>query len=258
MPLKRKAAGKAGKGKASQHVPAASYFRPYRDLPQELIVKIFENIEDPVTATSFGLANHRFHKIFQELHERLFRDYTFPLDPSLVLMLEDKSQLSLRYTLRSFFPANLCWDFMREKFIPVEDYSSVCQEMLDTLAEKKQERHEQRREEKEIRQEERATRKTEKEELRRDKEQFFLNEQVDEDEDPDGESGQDGDAEEDEYDDEPPKGYEKSEISSDEDSESGKGSDTEVEDNEDNEPDWEATGIPKPSREEWIAMSNKG
>lgn len=61
---------------------------------------------DPVTATSFSLANKEFQAIFEDLAPNVFgQDYTFPLEIDTVIRCDDKwkTQVSLKATLMGWF-----------------------------------------------------------------------------------------------------------------------------------------------------------
>lgn len=216
-------------------------------MPTELLKKIFCQIEDPVTATSFGLANHEFRDIFNTFRDDVFPEIEFPLDIATVHMLKNKSQVRLRAVLSSWFPPTLFWDPSRSRFVPLEYFKDVVADMLDVIQEDRDTRAaniRKRRYEKEARQEERAEYKKEKQRRKAHLVEAWKQSLLEE-------NGGIDDILESE-----PSDFD---LSSDEDTESGldMNLDSDV-DQLNYEPDWEALGVPEPSLEDWIKMSKKG
>jgi hypothetical protein len=194
---------------------------------------IFKNLEDPVTATSFGLANRQFKGVFDSHCDEAFPHYRFPLDISTVAWLPDKSQISLRAALQSWLSVPLFWDPNHGKLVPLDYMEGMAEEMKDEIRNEKERRHEQRRKEKVTRQEERAEWKKEK---AHNLESWRQSQYAEDNYDTDSE------VEQSIADDHP----------ADEDSESGLDSDSEVE-----EPDWEALGMAPLSIGDWIKSSKE-
>jgi hypothetical protein len=235
----------------------------YRGLSGETLEKIFWQIEHPVTAQCFALADKLFYYIWEENREKAFPGQ-WPMNINTVVMWEDMTQTRLRAALQELFPVDrFFWSPFKNQYVPIqhvqEEFNSLTEfGIIENIEQAKHQELEELREENQERQALAKRQKQKHSSGRRRQQQS----QVDENDDFVGGMGDDFNGG---YENHAPNIPQQDENSEDEiEDASAPDNDEEIDGEEfehpdgDEKPDWEAMDIDEPTYEEWLQMSKHG
>jgi hypothetical protein len=90
-----------------------------------------------ITATSFGLTNHKFRDIYLAFADEIFRyRYNKPLCLETRITYPDGKSQTLKACLRSWIPAHLVYDNWARKYIRLESLASQAEWIRELCEEK--------------------------------------------------------------------------------------------------------------------------